>query len=777
MDELERRQPNLPFEELSRNGSQALDAQPILDVSPEEVPHLLDYWAIILKRRWVVLACLVVVFTTVAIGTLKEKPVYQGKVLVEIDPEPPSVVNFKEVVSVNPVDVDAYLETQYKILKSRTLAQQVVDDLQLYRIPEFYNSRGLFGLIQGTPKVLPKSDDPNPDINADYYRNSVFHAQNFLDISPIRRSNLVQLSFDSHSPEIAARVANKIAQDYIKQNLDVKWQETTSASTWLQGKLVDLQAALEKSENALQAYAQSHNILYVTDKQNLAAARMQDLLAEYSKAQGDMFQQEGLNSLVKKGKMEDLPGVLSNALIQNLEEKMADDEAKYAEITSWVKPNYPKAREMQRQIAGMQKQIDKQKAAIVHNIEDEYTSSQHRVSYLSKAIDEQRTLMNDIARKSVQYNILKQAVDSNNQLYQGMLQRMKEAQVSAGLNASNIRIVDTAIVPKGPVKPRIMLNLAVGLILGLGLGIGLAFFQEYLDKTLKSSDDVERLLRLPSLGILPKFALNGHGAHLLDDGQGMEGKLIPVATNGNGHHAPAIQTAPDVAEAFRSLRTSILLSASPVPKLLLITSALPSEGKTTTVLNLGATLASLNTRVVIVDCDMRRPACHRAAGVENKPGFVQCLTGHVELADALLPVPGAPNLSVIPCGPIPPNPAEILSSHVTGELLRKLRAEFEFVLVDSPPILSVADSRILATLTDAAILVTRAHSTPYDVVRRARALLYGANSRILGVALNDVDLHRDGYGYAGGNYGYGYGYGYNPEETQNPVDDRPHVSQ
>lgn len=771
MDELERRQPSLPFDEPSRNGSHALDAQPILDVSPEDVPHLLDYWAIILKRRWIVLACLVVVFTTVAIGTLKEKPVYQGNVLIEIDPEPPSVVNFKEVVSVNPVDIDAYLETQYKILKSRSLAQRVVDDLQLYRLPEFYTARGLFGLIHSTPKVLPKSTDPNPDINAQYYRNAVTHAQDFIDISPIRRSNLVKLSFDSYSPQVAAAVANKVAADYIQQNFDIKWQETTSASNWLKQKLVTLQANLAKSQQALQAYAQSHNILYVTANQDLAAARMQNLLTEYAKAQSDMFQAEGLYSLVKKGKTEDLPGVLQNALIQNLEEKMADDQAKYAVITSRVKPNFPTAREYQRQIASLQKQIDKQKGAIIHNIVDEYTSAKHRVDYFSKAVDEQRKLMNDVARKSVKYNILKQAVDSNQQLYQGMLQRMKEAQVSAGLNASNIRIVDTAIVPKGPVKPRIMLNLALGLILGLGLGVGLAFFQEYLDKTLKSSDDVERLLRLPSLGILPKFAVNGNG-HLMDDGEELEGKLIPVATNGNGNHAPGIQTAPDVAEAFRSLRTSILLSATPVPKLLLITSALPSEGKTTTALNLGATLASLNTRVVVVDCDMRRPAVHRAAGVDNKPGFVQCLTGHVELADALLSVPGAPNLSVIPCGPIPPNPAEILSSRMTGELLRKLRDEFEFVLVDSPPILSVADSRILATLTDAAVLVTRAHSTPYDVVRRARSLLYGANSRVLGVALNDVDLERAGYGYAGGNYGYGYGYGYGQPGEDLP-DDRP----
>jgi capsular exopolysaccharide synthesis family protein len=225
--------------------------------------------------------------------------------------------------------------------------------------------------------------------------------------------------------------------------------------------------------------------------------------------------------------------------------------------------------------------------------------------------------------------------------------------------------------------------------------------------------------------------------------------------------AAAIQTHSAEAEAFRSLRTSILLSASPVPKTILITSALPGEGKTTLTVNLGATLASLGSRVVIVDCDMRRPSCHRVTGVENKPGFVQCLTGHVELPEAILPVPGVANLSVIPCGPVPPNPAEVLSSPLTGELLRRLRAEFEYVLVDSPPILSVADSRILATLTDATVLVVRAYSTPYEAARGARTLLYGASARILGVALNDVDFGRDGYGY-GSKYGY-YRYGYGPE--------------
>jgi tyrosine-protein kinase Etk/Wzc len=333
--------------------------------------------------------------------------------------------------------------------------------------------------------------------------------------------------------------------------------------------------------------------------------------------------------------------------------------------------------------------------------------------------------------------------------------RMKEATVAAGVQASNIRIVDTAEVPKGPVKPRVFLNLTLGFMLGLSLGIGLAFLQEYLDNTLKTADEVERLLRLPSLGLLPDCLSN--------NGKG-NGQELAVVDHGNNGVAPALQTGREPIEAYRTLRTSILLSANPVPRMLLITSALPSEGKTTVTVNLGATLASLGSKVVIVDCDMRRPCCHRSTGVENRPGFVRCLTGHIDLAEAILPVPGVPNLSVIPCGPIPPNPAEVLSSPVTVELLRRLRAEFEYVLLDSPPLLTVSDSRILSTLTDAVVLVTRAYSTPFDLVRRARGLLYNSGARILGVALNSVSIQKQGSsGYGLYRYGYGYGYGYEPD--------------
>ncbi len=741
---------------LARPDLQALQQAEILEVSPEEVPHLLDYWQVVLKRRWTVLVCLLVVFSTVAIGTLKKRPVYEGKVTLEIDPETPQVLNFKEVTQAVPtIDVDSYRETQYRILESRSLAEKVVKDLELYRVPEFYRWRMLFGLVEGDAAKTPSRSDQGPaDVSSEAYRNAVGHLQTWIDVNPIRRSNLVELSFFSESPELAQRVANKIANDYIDQNLQVKWDETARASDWLQGRLGELKVKLEKSEEQLQAYAQANSIVMVTEKEEMANTRLAQLIQDYTKSQAERYQKESLYSLVQAGKVQDLPQVMGSRIIQDLSEQLADLKKRYAEQTTTYKPEYPKALQLKRQMDALQAEIDRHKLIAADNIADEYHSAVAQERFLKKAVDDQKNEVNNIAQRSVQYNIFKRDVDSYRQLYDGLLQRMKEARVSSGLDASNIRIVDSAELPKYPVKPRVLLNLMAGIVLGLGLGVALAFFQEYLDNTLKSPDEVERLLRLPSLGVLPKFVTNGNGK--LD-----EDKLDALAPSDEVALAPAIQTDPQVLEAYRSLRTSILLSASPVPRLILVTSAVPGEGKTTTTVNLGATLASLGSRVVIVDCDMRRPACHRSTGVKNSPGFVQCLTGHVDLADAILPVPGVENLSVIPCGPIPPNPAEVLSAPLAGELLHKLRSQFEYVLVDSPPLLSVADSRILATLTDAAVLVARAFETPYDLVRRARSLLYAAGARVLGVALNDVDLRREGYGP---HFSYRYGYGaYGPQ--------------
>ncbi len=767
MDELERAEPRQQ-QGLARTGPTALSAQEVLEISPEEVPHLLDYWHVLLKRRWVISSCLLIVFSTVAIGTLKQKPVYRGKVLVEINPEQPNVLSFKEVLQIDTADIDSYRETQYKIIQSRTLAEHMVRDLQLYWNPEFYKGRSLLGLIESDPDKIPSPSEPGPpDPTTEAFQNSVRHFLDSVEVSPVRRSNLVEVSFDSQDPKLAQRIANRLADHYIDQNLQVKFDETVKASDWLQTQLAGQKAKLEKSEDSLQAYAQANSILFVEEKQNLANARLKQLQEEYTKAQAERFQKESLYNLVQAGRVQNLPGFLSNKLIQDLTVRLAELEREYSQVTATVKPDYPKAIAVKKQLDAVAASLNTQKKALTQNVVDEYRSALANEKYLARALEEQKKEVNTIAEKSIQYNILKREVDTTRQLYEGLLQRLKEAQVSAGLKASNIRIVDSAELPKSPAKPRILLNLALGLILGLGLGIGLAFFQEYMDDTLKTPDEVEKFLRLPSLGVLPQFSLNGAGKTA-----GTETLSITPSAPDAG--APSMQSGAAAVESFRSLRTSILLSASPVPKSILVTSALPGEGKTTVTVNLGMTLASLGSNVLILDCDMRRPACHRATGVKNKPGFVQCLTGHVQLAEAVLPVPGVANLGVIPCGPIPPNPAEVLSSPFAVELLRKLRKEFDYVLVDSPPLLTVADARILARLTDAVVLVVRAHDTAYEAGRRARSLLYGAGARILGVTLNSVDFRRDGYGYYDSYYRYRDGYGYGNGYGSRPADESEH---
>jgi capsular exopolysaccharide synthesis family protein len=590
------------------------------------------------------------------------------------------------------------------------------------------------------------------------YRNAVKHFIDNVDVSPVRRSNLVEVSFYSEDAEMAARIANRLSNDYIDQNLQVKFDATMRASDWLQGKLVGLKANLEKSEDLLQSYARANSIIFVEEKQTLVTERLKELQEQYTKAQGERYQKQSLYDQVQAGRGQDLPGTLENKVIQDLSVRLAELQRDYAQIQATVKPEYPKAIALKKQIDTMQASLDRQKRNVLQSIVDSYRAALANEKHLEQALEEQKKLVNDTAEKAIHYNILARDVQTNRLLYEGLMTRMKEATVSAGVQASNIRVVDSAPVPKRPVKPRVLLNLALGIILGAAAGIGLALFQEYLDNTLKTPDEVERLLRLPSLGLLPDYIGDGDGNA---DGE----KLAVVNRDNNGAFAPAVQTGREASEAYRTLRTSILLSANPVPKMLLITSALPAEGKTTVTVNLGATLASLGSKVLIVDCDMRRPCCHRSTGVENKPGFVRCLTGHVELADAILPVPGVLNLSVIPCGPIPPNPAEVLSSPLTADLLRRLRSEFEYVLLDSPPLLTVSDSRILSTLTDAVVLVTKAYSTPYDLVRRARGLLYNAGARILGVALNSVDAYKlGGSGFGFYRYGFGYGYGQDSNE-------------
>jgi len=724
------------------------------------------YWRILLKRRWTVISILLAAFTVVLIATVKQKPVYRAFALIEIGQENPNVATVQQLFQFQNVS-DDYLETQYRILQSDTLARPVIAQLHLDQLPEFNPPpRSWFGRRE----LPPAGAASGPALDADSEQKVLKRFQSNLSVDPIRRSRLVRVSFDSEDAALAARAVNELAAGYIRGNLETHWEATQKASEWLSQQLDGLKIRLEKSEDDLHEYAQSNGLLYLeTDKgntENIVDERLRQLQTELTQAQADRYQKESLYRLVEAGDYGALPGVFDNKVTQELTVKLAELERHKAQFAPDFNASYPKMKEIQSQIDRTEQFLEQQRAQAARHIADEYFASSRREALVRKAFEDQQNQANAVADKSVQYNILKREVDTNKQLYVGLLQRLKEAGVSAGLKASNIRVVDQAVPATRPVKPWVALNLSLACVLGLALGVGMAFLQEQLDSTLNSPDDVEHFLRLPVLALIPSRDSRDRGKN------GHYGWL-PVSSpaTGNGRKTPALVADSDskwirvdskllersaLSEAFRSLRTSVLLStATRPPRSLVLVSAQPSEGKTTVCSNLAISLAQLGKRVLVVDGDMRRPSIHDFFGLENSTGLVHYLTGAEEWRSLVRPV-GPAGLECLVCGPIPPNPSELLSSARMQQFVNEAISDYHFVLLDSPPLLNVADGRILITLAEGAILVVRGGETPRDLAYRASAHVSGVGAHLLGVVLNDLNLRRAGY-YSSYYYNCDYG--------------------
>jgi len=452
-----------------------------------------------------------------------------------------------------------------------------------------------------------------------------------------------------------------------------------------------------------------------------------------------------------------LPTVFDNHELQELTLRLSDLEAQRAQLAATFSPDYPRVKQLQNEIDEAQQTLDSERARGAAHIEDDYFAAVRREVLLQAAFASAQRDANAIAERSVQYNILKREVDTNRQLYEGLLDRLKQAGIASGLKESNIRIVDVAVPPKKPAVPRTALNLSLGLLVGLGLGIGAAFLQEHFDNSLKTTEDVERVMQLPALALIPSVeSLNGHrgsadrasdDVHAAAAGsllRGSNGRLLPAHWYRIDDLAPQHSA---LVEAFRSLRTSVLLSAAgQPPRSLLVSSAQPGEGKTTVSANLAISLAQLGQRVLLIDGDLRRPSVHRAFRIQDSLGVVSYLTGQQDWRAAVEKMPLA-GLDLLVCGPVPPNPAELLSSGRMQTLVQEALEEYKFVVLDSPPLLNVSDSRILATLVEGVVLVVKGGETPRELAQRAHAYISDVGARVIGAVLNNIDLHRDEYSY------------------------------
>ena len=730
---------------------------PAWDLSPRE-PHLYDYLLILRKHQWLILSFLLAVVTIVTIATFRMQAVYVATARIEIDRENGSILPFQGMESYDyMMDLENYIETQSKILTSETLALQTIRSSGLGARSEYASPNGPSeALAIGS---LENQKRP-PELGA--FLGS-------LGVKRVANSRLMDVTFESTDPQFAARIVNEHIKNFQDQNIRSRYDETTRATTWLHDELDDLKIKVQESEDKRIAYERKNQIWTLDDKQNITTQRLSDINKSLTDAQEERMKKEALYQFAKAGDVADVPQLRENLIFQGLMQKRQAASGDYLDAVNQYGPNFPKVQRLQAQLKDLDELIQKEQVNTLNRIEIDYREAKQRETLLTQALDQQKVEANEMAERMVEYNILKREAEANKALYDGLMTKLKEVGISAALQSSNIRVVDPAMIPAYPSRPAKARNIALAFLVGLVGGIGLALMREYLDNTVKTPDDIETLARLPSLAVVPQFggsSTNGSRKRLLQGiaSNGHEKRIELVA-----QHLPKSQ----MSEAFRALRTSLLLSQpGRPPQVILVTSALPREGKTTAAANLAVTLAQLGDSTVLVDADLRKPGVGRLLNMTNGKyaGFSSYLAGVSSLDLVTVPHPDIPNLAAIPTGPLPPNPADLLSSHKLADAIAELRTKFKFVVIDSPPIMAATDAVILSVQTDGVLLVVRSGETPKEAFTRTRDLLISVKCHILGVVLNAVDSSAPDYYYSYRYYPYSEGYG--PQEASDVAHDQ-----
>jgi succinoglycan biosynthesis transport protein ExoP len=734
--------------------SSSASLRPAFELSPRE-PHLYDYLLILRKHQWLILSFMLAVVTIVSIATFRMQPVYVATTRIELGRESANILPFQATDSYDyMLDLENYIETQSKILTSETLALQTIRTGVLTGQVQFAN-------VDPSSEALATGSLANqkrPPELASFLGS--------LGVKRVPNSRLMDISFEATNPELAAQIVNAHIRNFIDQNRRSHYDATTAATTWLTDQLDELKIKVKNSEDARLDYERKNQIWELDDKQNMTTQRLTEISRQLIDAQGERMRKQSLFEFAKVGDADLVPQIRDSIGVQELLRKRSDLNGQYVEAINQYGPNFPKVQRLQSQLKEIDQNLEREKKAVVTRLGGEYHEAQQREELLSRTLDQQKSEANLMSERMVQYNILKRDAEADKALYDGLLTKLKEAGISSALQSSNIRVVDPAMIPAYPSRPAKTRNVALAFLVGLVGGIGLALLREYMDNTVKTPDDIETLARLPSLAVVPMFTdSNGNGA--------IRKSLGDVLGNGNARHVELVaQHLPksQMSEAFRALRTALLLSqAGRPPQVILVTSALPREGKTTAAANLAVTLAQLGDRTLLVDADLRKPGVGRLLNMTGGKyaGLSSYLAGVSSLDLVTVQHPAIANLSAIPTGPLPPNPADLLSSHRLAEAITELRSKFKFIVIDTPPVMAATDAVILSVQADGVLLVVRSGETPKEAFTRTRDLLISVKCRLLGVVLNAVDSSAPDYYYSYRYYPYSYGYG--PQESADHV--------
>lgn len=709
----------------------------IVDAHEAEPTPFLRYYGLLFWRWRRVLAGIIVGFLLLGlVVTLLMTPKYTATSTIEVSRDSAKIVNMQGVEQgASEADMEFY-QTQYGLLRARSLAERVADRLKLADDPAFFE---MFGADEDRRLF---SAEGRPIASRDVrLRAAGSVLLNQLRISPIRQSRLVDISFTSPSPALSQKVANAWAENFIQSNLERRFDASSYARRFLENRLGTLRERLNTSERELQNYAQTQRIITLPgagkdgSEQSTIAFDLVSLNSALAQATSERIAaQARLASL--SGRPSEATEALNNNAINDMRAKRAELAADYQKLLAQFEPAYPQAQAMARQLRQLDASIAREESRIGGSVQAVYRAAAERERALQEKVAALEAQFLDQRRRSIQYRVLQREVDTNRQLYDALLQRYKEIGIAGGVGTNNVSIIDPADLPLRPSSPRMILNLLLALLAGMAVGSVAAFLLDQNDESLADPSEAERLIGLPLLGSVPRVE-GGPSEALLD----RKSALV---------------------DAYLAVQTSLQFSTeSGVPASLAVTSTRPGEGKSTTALALATLLARADRKVVLIDGDMRSPSVHQLIGTGHERGLSSYLSGNATAAELIVPVERF-GFSAITAGPIPPNAAELLTGTRLARLIEELLATFDHVVVDAPPVMGLADVPLIAGHVEGVVYAVESHGIRLGLVRTALQRLSGSASRILGVVVTKFEPKRANKGYG---YTYGYDYGQEPKPS------------
>lgn len=752
--------------------------------------HLREVMRIIRKRKWLVAVIAAIATILITVEVFRTPSIYKVSSRVEVLRDSPMIVKAKDQV-VQFEDTDS-LNTKKIIFTSRPLLEDVVILLQLDQNPKFIESMKKKTVADAIREITSRvsgqkiGDENRTDNDAMIAGQSIVRQErtaedsqrlspyvnvlkNKLKVEAVPESTILEITFEHTDPELATAIVNTAVTNFINRSWDSRTEKFTGTSDWLERSTRELKAKVTQAEAALGEYTKRNEIFTPDGKQTLTAEKLSALHVQAMKASTDRMINESLYEEVKKGRVNQVPEAFSDPKTATLKQKLGELQVEQSQLSVKYGPENPKVAEVEQKIKVLQGQIADNQRSMEDKLKGDYERSVRAEVEMKRALEVAKTETVQQNLGGIRFATLQAELDTARNLYTEFLNKTKQADLQLVEQHRNLKVVETAELPSSPIGPQRLRTIMIGFLVSLVAGIGLAFFLEYLDNTVKSVEDIERIAQLPTLAVIPSIATisaktlpnqkkKGESPQSISVRSAADSAMTVSPGNGKLTKLVTLDQLSSVVEAYRMLRTSVLLSAAGnPPKTILFTSGQPGEGKTTTAINTAISLSQLGASVLLIDADLRRPTVHRVFKMGQSQGLSTYLSRQVEI-DPLINKLWVPNLSVLPCGPIPPNPAELISSERMRLLLKELGQKYDHILIDSPPLINVTDPVILSTMVDGVILVVQAGRSTRDIVRRARQELGSVGAKIFGVVLNNLDIKREGYdSYLAtyGNYGYG----------------------